>query len=147
MPIKPSLSLIVPTRKRAEKLHTLFESLKCNTRDNMQLEIILVVDADDTDSLDFRFPAVAFKRVVVQPGLTMGSLNLAGAEAAAGQFLMLLNDDVVVQTRGLDRHVLSACRRFADGIFLVHVNDTLFGEGMCTFPIVSRAFRELAGGI
>jgi hypothetical protein len=60
---------------------------------------------------------------------------------------MLLNDDVLVRTRDWDRQVLSACKRFADGIVLVHVNDTLFQEGMCTFPIVSRTFCELAGGI
>jgi glycosyltransferase involved in cell wall biosynthesis len=145
--MKPSLSLIVPTRKRTEKLRTLLESLNCNTRNKKQVEVVLVVDADDSDSLDFRFPSPNLKRVVVEPGLAMGALNMAGYEAGAGDFFMLLNDDVIVRTPAWDRQVLSACRHFADGIVLVHVNDTLFGEGMCTFPIVSRTFCELAGGI
>jgi hypothetical protein len=147
MPVKPSLSLIIPTRKRTGKLRTLVESLTCNTRNKKQLEVILVVDADDTDSLEFRFPSLALKRVVVEPGLTMGALNMAGYEAGAGDFFMLLNDDVIVRSPAWDRQVLSACGRFADGIVLVHVNDTLFGEGMCTFPVVSRTFCQLAGGI
>jgi hypothetical protein len=140
-------SLIVPTRKRTDKLHSLLESLRRNTRDLQKVEVILVVDADDQDSVAFRFPPLALKHVVVDPGLTMGALNRAGAGAAAGQCLMLLNDDVLVRTKGWDRQVFSACRRFGDGVFLVHVNDMLFGEGMCTFPIVSRTFCELAGGI
>ena len=144
---EPILSLIVPTRKRTDQLRTLLDSLRKNTRNLHHVEVALVVDADDEESLGFQFPRLSMKRVVAQPGLTMGGLNRAGANAAAGQFLMLLNDDVLVQTKGWDRQVLSACRRFADGIVLVHVNDTLFGEGMCTFPIVSRAFCDLAGGI
>jgi len=147
MSAKPSLSLIVPTRRRTGKLRALLESLKSNTKNERQMEVVLVVDADDAESLDFRFSSLAMKRVVVQPGRTMGELNRAGVEAADGNFLMLLNDDVIVRTRGWDRQVLSACRRFDDGIVLVHVNDTLFGEGMCTFPIVSRTYCELADSI
>src|SRR6516165_2813731 len=143
----PSLSLVVPTRQRTGKLRALLESLKSNTKNERQMQVILVVDADDAESLEFRFSSLAMKRVVVQPGRTIGELNRAGAEAADGAFLMLLNDDVIVRTRGWDRQVLSACRRFEDGIVLVHVNDTLFGEGMCTFPIVSRTYCELSGGI
>jgi hypothetical protein len=144
---KAILSLIVPTRKRTDQLRTLLDSLRNNTRNLHHVEVVLVADADDEESLGFQFPRSSMKRVVAQPGLTMGGLNRAGAKAAAGQFLMLLNDDVLVQTNGWDRQVLSACGRFADGIVLVHVNDTLFGEGMCTFPIVSRTFCDLAGGI
>ena len=143
----PSLSLVVPTRQRTGKLRALLESLKSNTKNERQMQVILVVDADDAESLEFRFSSLAMKRVVVQPGRTMGELNRAGVEAADADFLMLLNDDVIVRTRGWDRQVLSACRRFEDGIVLVHVNDTLFGEGMCTFPIVSRTYCELSGGI
>ncbi|HMF15730.1 MAG TPA: glycosyltransferase family 2 protein [Gemmataceae bacterium] len=144
---EPILSLIVPTRKRTDQLRTLLDSLRKNTRHPHQVEVVLVADADDEETLSFQFPWLGMKRVVAQPGLTMGGLNRAGVKAAAGQFLMLLNDDVLVQTKGWDRQVLSACGRFADGIVLVHVNDTLFGEGMCTFPIVSRTFCDLAGGI
>jgi glycosyltransferase involved in cell wall biosynthesis len=147
MPSKPFLSLIVPTRKRTDQLRTLLQSLKKNTRNLEQVEVVLVVDADDEQSKTFHFPQISMKRVVVEPGLPMAELNMAGYEASAGDFLMLLNDDVIVRTRRWDRQVHSACQRFSDGIVLVHVNDTLFGEGMCTFPIVSRIFCELAGGI
>jgi hypothetical protein len=60
---------------------------------------------------------------------------------------MLLNDDVVARTRSWDRRVLARCREYPDGIVLVHTNDGLFGDVLCTFPIVSRTFCTLAGGI
>jgi hypothetical protein len=77
----------------------------------------------------------------------MGSLNAAGYEASAGDHVMLLNDDVVARTRGWDETALGCLRRFPDGIALVHVNDTLLRDRLCTFPLVSRTFCELAGGV
>jgi hypothetical protein len=121
--------------------------LAATTADREGLEVVLVVDADDRVSAAFRFEPVPLKTVVVAPGLSMGALNLAGYEAAAGDYLMLLNDDVLARTRNWDRKVRACFRDFPDQIALVHVNDTLFGAGMCTFPIVSRTFCELAGGI
>jgi hypothetical protein len=77
----------------------------------------------------------------------MGELNVAGFEASVGAFVMLLNDDVVVQTRGWDAVLLRAASRFPDQIVLVHVNDTLMREHLCTFPLLSRRFCEIVGGI
>ena len=51
---------------------------------------------------------------------------------------MLINDDVIVRTRGWDSAVYRAFARYADDLALVHVNDLLFGQRLCTFPILSR---------
>ncbi len=147
MPRHPFLSLIVPTRHRLAKLQRLLGSLAETTADPGRIEIILVMDADDPDSLALQFSSVGWKRVVVPPGLSMGALNQAGFAAAAGNHLMLLNDDVIVRTRNWDKKIAAALHRFPDGIVLVHVNDTLFQDGMCTFPLVSRTYCDLAGGI
>jgi hypothetical protein len=111
------------------------------------MEVVLVVDADDPDSAAFTFPPLSITRVVLEPGLPMGALNTAGYEAAAGSYLMLLNDDVIARTRSWDRKVLSRLRQYPDGIVLIHPNDRLFRDVLCTFPILSRTFCELAGGI
>jgi hypothetical protein len=105
------------------------------------------VDEDDPASRAFAFAGLNVKKVSVAPGLPMGALNMAGYEASSGAYLMLLNDDVIARTRRWDRRVLARLRRFPDGIVLVHTNDRLFGEQLCAFPIVSRTFCELAGGI
>jgi glycosyltransferase involved in cell wall biosynthesis len=144
---KPTISLIVPTRHRTAPLRRLLQSLAATTANLAALEIVLVLDADDRESLAFQFEQLPLKRVVVEPGLAMGALNMAGYEASAGDYLMLLNDDVIARTQKWDRQVLACFRAFPDGVVLVHTNDTLFRDGMCTFPLVSRTFCELTGGI
>ena len=142
----PLFSIIVPTRQRLASLRQLLDSLARTTAHPEALEIVLVVDADDSASLSFRHPLLTLTHVAVSPGQTMGTLNGAGYQASRGQYVMLLNDDVIARTAGWDDQVLKRLRRFPDGIVLVHVNDTLMRENLCTFPIVSRTFCELAGG-
>lgn len=151
----PTFSLIVPTRQRVQELKRFLDSLVRTARHPEALEVILVVDEDDAGTRAFahdrnRSRETSMSRlrhVVVVPGLTMGALNQAGYAASTGQFVMLLNDDVVVRTRHWDEIILRQIQRFADATSLIHVNDRLFGETLCTFPLVSRTFCELAGGI
>jgi hypothetical protein len=111
-----------------------------------RIEVILVVDADDPASL-LAHPRLNARHVVVPPGRTMGELNNAGFAASAGDYVMLLNDDVIVRTPGWDAVALDCFRRFPDPFALVHVNDTLLRDHLCTFPLTSRAFYELTGGV
>jgi hypothetical protein len=144
---RPLLSIIVPTRQRTESLRQLLDSLASTADQPGCFEVVLVVDADDSASIAISHPSVTHTRVVVPAGQTMGALNMAGYRASRGDFLMLLNDDVIARTPGWDTKVLARLQRFADGIVLVHVNDTLLRENLCTFPIVSRIFCDIAGGI
>ena len=141
----PLLSLIVPTRDRAESLARFLDSIAATASDLSRIEIVLVVDDD-------AIPTVADERLRIllvpgPPGRTMGSLNADGYAASHGDFVMLLNDDVVVRTPGWDERILAAARHFPDGIVLVHVNDTLMRQHLCTFPLVSRLLCQRLGGI
>src|SRR5262249_14419206 len=147
MPQCPTFSLIVPTRERAAQLRRMLDSVAATAADARGIEVVLVIDADDAATQAFVHDRLTLKKVVVPPGLPMGALNMAGYEASSGAYLMLLNDDVIARTRRWDRRVLACLRRFPDGIVLIHTNDHLFGEQLCTFPIVTRTFCELAGGI
>lgn len=147
MTAPPMLSLIVPTRQRPESLRRLLGSLAGTTARPEALEVVLVVDADDRASLSILEPRLPLRHVVVRPGETMGGLNMAGYEAARGRHLMLLNDDVVARTPGWDDAVRTCFQAFPDEMVLVHVNDLVMQKHLCTFPIVSRAFCELAGGV
>ena len=143
----PLFSVIVPTRGRPEGLHRLLDSFNATTAHLDSLEVIIVIDSDDCGTVEFVYDGFPLKRVVVEPGLNMGALNMAGYKASKGQYVMLLNDDVIVRTRGWDEKVLTAFKSFADGIVLVHVNDKIFEEKLCTFPFLSRTYCDLAGGI
>jgi glycosyltransferase involved in cell wall biosynthesis len=144
--MRPTFSLLLPTRRRTAQLTRLLDSLAATTAQPRRLEIILVIDEDDPESLTFQHAAFSLKRVVVPPGLPMGELNGRAYDASAGEYLMLLNDDVIARTPGWDDLVQGRLRQFPDGVVLAHVNDTLMRDHLCTFPIVSRAFCELAGG-
>lgn len=144
---QPVFSIILPTRGRPEGLRNLIESFALTTTHLHALEVVLVIDEDDEASINFAVDYVRLTKVVVKPGLRMGELNMAGYEASRGEYVMLLNDDVTVRTRGWDEKVLAAFRSFPDGIVLVHANDGIFGEKLCTFPFVSRAYCTFADGI
>ena len=143
---RPDLSLIVPTRNRPEPLRQFLTSIQRTAKRPERLEIILVVD-DDATCDTTGFPRLKIWQTIGPPGRTMGELNRAGYAASHGQLVMLLNDDVVVRTHGWDRTVLACFKRFPDPVALVHVNDTLIRDYLCTFPILSRAYCELIGGI
>jgi GT2 family glycosyltransferase len=141
------LSLIVPTRARVPELRRFLGTVRDTAADPSALEVIAVIDEDDPESCEFSFADLAFTRVLAPPGQTMGNLNLAGYRAARGEFLMLLNDDVVIHTPGWDVRIRQVLTSHPDGIVLAHVNDLIFREALCTFPALTRVFCELAGGI
>ncbi len=143
----PTLSLIVPTRGRPQQLRTMLESVLATARYPERLEVILVVDDDEPGNPKISIPGLNIKTAVGPAGRTMGALNSDGYRASRGDYIMLLNDDVIVRTRGWDRIVYRCFRRFPDRIALVHVNDLLMRDYLCTFPILSRAYCELMGGI
>lgn len=145
--IPPTFSLIVPTRGRIAQLRRLFDSLAATTAHPERIEVVLVLDADDSPSLAFAETRLPCVRTVGAPGRSMGALNQAGCAVASGRFMMLLNDDVLVRTRGWDRLVGRVLDRYPDGIVLGHVNDTLMRDRLCTFPILTRDYCRLAGGV
>lgn len=143
----PKFSLIVPTRNRPEQLRRLLGSIVATAADRNSLEIILVIDADDEKSPQVSFSSLAIRRVTVQPGFTLGALDTTGYAASSAPYLMLLTDDVVVRTMDWDRKLLAVMESFPDQVVLAHVNDLIFRDTLCTFPLVTREFCRLAGGL
>jgi glycosyltransferase involved in cell wall biosynthesis len=140
-------SLIVPTRGRPTELRRLLDSLRHTAQDAGSIEVIAVIDEDDRESQAFEYTGLRLERVVVSPGQTMGRLNIAGYGVAQGRYLMLLNDDVVVRTAAWDTQLSRVFERYPDGVVLAHVNDLIFRDSLCTFPVLTREFCELAGAI
>jgi hypothetical protein len=147
MTVTPSISLIVPTKSRPQQLKRLLTSLAETIACCDSVETILVMDSDDRETMGVGERRLNLRYVAVPPGLTMGSLNMAGYEAACGRYLMLLNDDVIARTPGWDEQVRACFAVYPDEQVLVHVNDLVMQWHLCTFPIVSRAYCEIARGI
>ena len=142
-----TLSLIIPTRARRESLGRFTRSLIATTADCANLELVLVIDEDDSTYDEMTFDHLRTVRLRVPAGQTMSDLNLAGYRACSGDYIMLMNDDVVLRTPDWDKLVLSVFDDYRDGIVLVHVNDTLFRSKLCTFPLVTRSYCAIAEGI
>ena len=144
----PLLSLILPTRGRPEGLDRFLGSVVETTTRLNELEIVLVMDEDDAASLGYvSHHALRIVRTVVPPGLPMGQLNMAGYEACSGANVMLVNDDIIIQSPEWDEQVFDVIRNHPDGVYLIHVNDGIFQDRLCTFPLVSRRYCELSNGI
>lgn len=142
-----SISIIVPTRKRPEGARQLLESFRWTTSKPELIEIVFITDDDDKSYDGFAFEGITIKWVKVKAGLPMGALNMEGYRASTGAHVMLLNDDVELKTPGWDDLVRTAFRSFDDGVVLIHVNDRLFEEKLCTFPFMTRDMCERMGGI
>jgi hypothetical protein len=142
----PLISLLVPTRGRPAQLRRMLDSVSRTASHPERVEVILVIDEDDPASLATH-PRLTVRHVIGPPRRTMGALNNAGFAASSGEYVMLLNDDVIVRTRGWDAIAIKCFQQFPDPFVLVHVNDTLMRDHLCTFPLTSRAFYELAGEI
>ncbi len=133
-----SFSFLLPTRGRPDLARRFLRSVTETADRSEEIEVVLGVDEDDAPSHSIAHAGLSVKIVVLPPGMTMGALNRACFERSAGRYVMLINDDVIVRTRGWDSAVYRAFARYADDLALVHVNDLLFGQRLCTFPILSR---------
>lgn len=133
------LSLIIPTRSRTASLRRLLQSLVETTSRPTSLEVVLGIDTDDIETQQFAFDApFHIKRVSLPTGLTMGAMNNICLSASSGAYKMLMNDDVIVRTSGWDTALYRKLTTVKDDIFLAQVNDLLFKEQLCCFPIFSQ---------
>lgn len=134
----PQFSFLLPTRGNPAGVQRFFQSIVDTTSRLEDLEIILAVDDDDFESQTITHDLLTLKKIVLPRGATMGNLNRACFELAGGRYIMLVNDDILLRTKDWDRVILRVVADYPDDIVLIHVNDLLFREKLCTFPMLSR---------
>jgi len=106
MPDKPLASIIIPLYKRLEFMKVQFATM-ANDPAMHQCEIIYVLDSPDQEqeakefllqhSYLYQVPA---KLVIMQRNSGYAAANNAGAEFATGDFIVLMNSDVIPKTKG-----------------------------------------------
>ena len=110
----PKFSFLVPTRNRPDLVARFFESIVDTTEHLDELEIILCIDEDDEASKAITHDYLSCRKVVVPKGHNMGALNRACFDASKGRFVMLMNDDVILRTKGWDVIVAAVFESFSD---------------------------------
>lgn len=136
------ISLLLPTRGRPALVQRLFRSIVEQTADLENIEIILYVDEDDTESHDIAFNNLNITKVI-GPRLSMGAYNNACLSRSTGDIIILVNDDMVIRTTGWDKIIRDFDVNVKDQIYLAYGNDMFKKGKLCTFPILSRKTCEI----
>lgn len=148
------VSIILPTRGRANQFDECLNQLIDCTADMSRIELCLKVDADDTptlrlveDLLDiWRDGEIQVKTLILQRhpegyGRLYEYYNLLGA-IASGDWLFHYSDDAFMKTDGWDTKLHELLE---DGLHdIVCLQPTMNGDPNC-FPIISRKWFEITG--
>ena len=142
------ISVLLPTRKRIDRLDRALNSLYglCDRRD--QVEVVLRIDDDDHETR--KYLTERGETFIVGPRMR-GYASLPHfmnqcAERSSGDVLLMCNDDCVFRTPGWDSKVLDCANRFPDGVFNIGIN-TMLNDQLFPLSIVSRRLFEALGYI
>ena len=104
-----SISVLLPTRKRISLIKRCTESLLDNAKDPSKIQLLYGVDDDDSESLKFlkdvKHPArsvIKFKRLGYE---NLHRYNNALSVYAQGTWIMIYNDDAIMQTKDWDSEI------------------------------------------
>jgi glycosyltransferase involved in cell wall biosynthesis len=175
------VSIVIPTRGRVELLKDCLLSIldKSFKRERL-FEIILVIDYDDDETLNFvREFSDRFKFNCGRTKMSLNSLsvilterseymqrdyNNAGANAAKGDLIFILNDDCIITTTDWDKKLVDYYieNKPDDDIMLIACSDNTHDDeridpntgkvrtnedyGSC-FPIFTKTFCEIFHGV
>lgn len=138
--MEPLISILVPTRKRPEKLRRMIRSVRATALNDV--EILCYVTHDD-DSYDGQ----SFDATIIRgPRMLHSDLWNALLPHAHGDILQQTADDVVYRTPAWDRYTEDAFTAVEDRILLIHGHDCSGnGENFGTLPFVHRRWVEVLG--
>lgn len=138
----PRISLLLPTRARPKLVERLFQSLVNQTGNTDSIEVILYIDEDDTASHSIHHEKLKLIKII-GPRSTMGVYNTACLKLARGEVIILMNDDMIVRTKGWDQCILKIHDQVKDGIYLAYPNELYMKEKLSIIPILSRKCCDL----
>ena len=144
--IEKGISLILPTRDRPKLAYRLLKSIRETASNIDKVEVVLYLDEDDEDSQQIDYPGVSLLKIIGNEK-RMGAMNDACYTRSHGEFIMLVNDDMLFRTKNWDLTIVKEFARFADGIVLLYGNDRYYGQRIPTFPILSRTVCGIMGHI
>jgi len=139
---KKKISLLLPSRGRISLVKQLFKSIIKNTINLERLEIIMCLDDDDKISQEIEESRLNIIKLVGTKS-SMGEYNTRCLNHSSGDIVMLVNDDLTVETRGWDEIISDFAETISDEIFMAYPNDAESRGRLCTFPIMSRKTCEI----
>jgi len=147
------ISVLLATRGRTEALRRSVDSLLDLAQDISKIQILFAFDRDDTAGLGFFrdiYQAMLSERKVNFTAMVFDRMGYTGlhrysntlAKHAPAHWLMIWNDDAVMQTRGWDLEIMARQGQFR--LLSVHTHRD---HPYSIFPIVPRQWFDLLGYI
>jgi glycosyltransferase involved in cell wall biosynthesis len=143
-----TISIILPTRKRPKGLRELFTTLSETTKYKNSVEVCLVIDDDDVETIQFvkNYDGdLSLKEVVIPRGKhILGEWWDIGYKIATGSIMMLCADDFRFRTYGWDGVVYDEFDKYPDKILMVYGDDKFVSKNLkiATFSFVHRRWIE-----
>lgn len=143
-----TISLLIPTRNRPEKLASVVSgAIRLASRPD-DLEFLFYLDQDDLVSAPAIEASAAGCRRTVVRGERLHDQSYWNqlADRASGDILFLGADDLGFRSEGWDERIRTGmAEACAGGIGMVYGDDAHFGSLLATHPFVSRGWVESAG--
>lgn len=150
---KYDISILLATRGRTTALDRSLRSLVDTADDISKVQILLAMDKDDTVGTEFfrttvkpylDSERVAYTAMLFEPmGYTrLHIYNNKMAAQTSSRWLMIWNDDAIMETQGWDREIMQY-----EGQFRLLAVHTHRDHPYSIFPIVPRKWYELLGYI
>ncbi|MHB1606654.1 MAG: glycosyltransferase family 2 protein [Leptospirales bacterium] len=140
-----TISILLPTRGRVQRLDRALKSLKSHAHDPSKVEIIFRCDHDDEETQDYLRSHEEFFLVGPREKgyASLPKFMNQCASVSTGDIIMMLNDDIIVETQDWDLRLLDFANKFQDGIFNIGIKTGL-NDNLFPFSIISRlAYRAL----
>jgi len=120
---KPSdrtMSVIVPTFNRKDKLERCLKALAAQTLPAEDFEVVVIDDGSTDDTREFLKSLTTPFRLVQcsQKNQGVGAARKLGVESASGEYLLLINDDTIADPKLLQEH-LRLQHEYHDSCFAV----------------------------
>lgn len=156
---KKLISILIPTRNRVQLLKECLDSINIKTHDHSLVEILLKIDTDDTNTIDFINQYKSISRVLIKDIITdrkkgYGSLdehmNYLSSFSEA-EFLLGLNDDVEILTEGWEqKYIPYVGKNFLLAIHVESIKNKIKNElwkDYNAFPTIPHDFRAYLGAL
>ena len=148
-------SLFLNSRGRPKELLSLLDSIYNTCHDITQIEILINLDLDDIESQeallkDYTVKQSLFSKIflIERPTNLHKAMNEL-VKRAKGNYLFVLNDDVVFLTDNWDKIILDETQSIKNEVYYIHTTDTSMDKGnggyYSSFPILTRKAYEKLG--
>jgi hypothetical protein len=141
-PMTPWLSILIPSKRPAGLMRTL-RSLEATSYDLSGVEIIVLVDAEQDQVV-----REGHNIVIGRPKdavVNVSALTAACYFESCAPWIMLGNDDVVMETPGWDVRLRSVIDAHQDGVLLAWPADGMFDAYVACFAVISRRLLDATG--